>query len=334
MADLILTNEQILAISDIDLSYRELMANQTLPSWVDTFFWHNANSTLPVEPYPIIEGGGGFQETPEGTDYKQQGVETKSVLLANKRFIQSLVVQYGYIKYDRYGAIMQLLESMASDYRTFWMGLVMNILNGGETTDSYDGTTFFATDHVLAKQTGQANYFEIDISNLPTPEHGTGPSTPTPSELYYSVLDVIKGMRQIKSADNKYVNEYQQSYHVLLPESLSGQAQAAFLQENIAATSAQLMLALSKGGAAFGTNSKVNITYDCLPSLNLTDAFIVGVADTSEKPFVRQTDEIRIDALLYESDQFKKKDILEWPTKIYANAGNFHWTRAAMGRMI
>jgi hypothetical protein len=333
MVDIILSEEQILAISDIDVSYRQRMQEVPLPPWVDTFFWHNADSSLPVEPYPIIDGTAEWQKAAEGTSYRQDNLSVKSVLLQNDRYIKSLVVPYSYIKYDRYGLIMQEIEAQAAGVRDLWIGMIMSILNAGETSTAYDGETFFDTDHPLGSMTGQANYVEIDISTLPV-EHGTGVTTPSSAELYQSVIQTISALRKIRSGTNIYPNEFYGSYHVLLPESLSGQAQAAFANENLAATMSQVMLALAGGGMRLGSNSKLNITYDCLPSLNLTDAFIVTVADTSEKPFIRQTEDFRIDSLLYDSDQFKHKDILEWPTKVYGGAGNFNWKSCAMGRMI
>jgi hypothetical protein len=333
MPNLTITPQQILAVEGIDASYKELMADVPLPSFVDKVFHHNASSSLPIEPYSITELGGGFEESPEGTDFSTDTPNVESVLLTNKLYKRGVKVPYSMIQYDRYGEIQRIVDNAVSSYRDFWMGQVMTVLNSGETATSYDGKVFFADDHVLAGIAGQANYVEVNISDLPTTEHGTGVTAPSPSELYQAAVKGISTLRTIKSATNTFPNEHKMQYHVLLPESFSVQAQSAFASENLASAVASTILTLSNSGPRFDSESSLNITYSTHASLNLTDAFIVSVVDTPEKPFIRQTKEFRIDSLLYDSDHFALNDQLLWIPKIWAASGLFHWYRAAMVRL-
>jgi hypothetical protein len=329
-----LTPNQILAIDGIDLSFRERMFQTKLPRWVDNLFWHNATSSMPVEPYVITTGQADWQQVEEGDSYQVGEVTPNPILVANKRYMKSLIVKYSQIQYDKYDEILMEAERIVSGYDDLWMSLVLSILNSATTSLSYDGAAFYSAAHKFNKNTSQSNLISVDISALPTSEHGSGPTSPSPGELRQSVAQVVSALRAIKSGKDEYPNAYKSKFHVLFPEAFRAQAEAAYSNENLAATLAEVMTVLGSSGVRFGTDDRVSITYDCTPALNYSDSFIVSVVDTPEKPFVRQTKEMRVDSLLYDSDQFKKMDILEWPVKVWCGAGNFHWYRSAMGKMI
>lgn len=334
MPNITLTPQQLLAVEGIDFSFRERMSNLILPSWVDKMFWHNSTSTMEVEPYVVTEGNANWRETPEGGNYELGDVKLNPILVANKRFVKALQIKYSQIQYDKYDEVMMMAESVASSTEDLWMQLVMNTINNAGTTLAYDGATFFSTAHKLGNQVNQSNLITIDISALPTSEHGTGPTAPSPAELRQSVSKVISGLRQIKRGAEDRPNEWKRQFHVMLPESFAPQAEAAFTNENLAAVLAETFVTLGATGARYSSDDRVGITYSCVPSLSLTDSFIVSVVDTPEKPFMRQTKESRIDHLDQNSDQWKKYDILEWIAKQWCGVSNFNWYRAAKGVMV
>jgi len=106
--------------------------------------------------------------------------------------------------------------------------LFLDALIAGATSESYDGQTFFDTDHVDvggSYTTSQSNAIDSDISDIPVLNHNTT-TNPSIQEFMWSVMAGIEQLQGFRDSMGNLVNRRVKSVAVFCSSSMYTQAMA------------------------------------------------------------------------------------------------------------
>lgn len=305
--------------------YRAL--EQAAHPWANDLSWYNgmANQGLDVaEKYPWL----GQAPVPrEFVGGRQPGQLSQSAYtLRNKRWEASLRVPLLDWRHDKTGQIMVRVNDLATRYQAHRARLLSTLIANAASALCYDGQNFFDTDHAEGASGTQSNKLSIDISALPTAQHGAI-TAPSPAELAHVILQAIAAILSFKDDQGEPLNETATDFRVMVPISLYLLAGTAVGARTLASGEDNPVAVASLEGFRLRIHAN--------PRLTWTDTLAVFRADGSVKPFIFQEDGgVNTKILGPDSEYATLNDEVLITTDAINNAGYGYWQHACQVIMV
>lgn len=209
------------------------------------------------------------------------GLRDQGFIITNKPYESTLAVPLTDIRRDKTGQVMARANSLGNAFSRHGAGLLSTLILDGETKDCYDGQFFFDTDHSEHESGNQSNDISVDISALPTSQHGSV-TAPAVEEMQQVILQGIQQMLGFKDDRGEPMNENANSFMVMVPVPLWTTAVAAVTMKQLSGGQSNILSQM----AAF------NIAVQANPRLTWTDKIVIFrvASDDGVKPFIRQSE--------------------------------------------
>lgn len=256
-----------------------------------------------------------------------KGFRENGLTIENLHFEATIAVLVKEARRDKTGQIMLRIRELADRTETHWASLLSTLIAAGESGVCYDGQFFFDTDHSEGDSGAQSNDIAVDISTLPTANHGSV-TEPSIGEMNLAIRKGISQIYGFVDDQGEPMNEMAQQFMVMAPNSLADIAAAAVTSPIIDSGEANPTTRQS----AYKVDVVGNVRLD---SAGWTDQFAVFRTDGNAKPFIRQEEEaVDLDAVAEGSEhEFKHA---EWLFGVDAerNVGYGYWQHANLVTMV
>lgn len=134
---------------------------------------------------------------------RTQGMVTSSYDVANKKFESTVEVKREEIDDDQTGQIRIRIGELAQAAAQFPDELLSNAIENGGTDKSYDGKSFFATDHAIGSSGTMDNALTVDISTI---DAAATPSVPTTKAMKHVIEQLTQQLRTFKDEQGRPLN--------------------------------------------------------------------------------------------------------------------------------
>lgn len=289
--------------------------------WANDLAFYNggANQGLDIaEKYPWLGQAPTPREFVGGRQPHQ--LRQDAFTIRNKRWEASLKVPLLDWRQDKTGQIAVRINDLAARYQAHRARLLSSLILGGATGLCYDGQYFFDTDHSEGNSGTQSNKLSVDISALPTAQHGST-TAPAASELAHAILQGVAAILSFKDDQGEPLNETATDFRVMVPISL--------WMATSAAVGARTMAGGEDNPLAIGTLEGFRLTIHANARLTWTDTLAVFRADGAVKPFIFQEDGgVNTKILGPESEYATLNDEILITTDAINNAGYGYWQHA------
>lgn len=252
-------------------------------------------STQDSETHKWLGAVPGFREWVGGR--QAQSLRDFGVTIINKDFESTFYYHERDLTEDKTGQLQARINEHADQANYHDAELLLSLLSTAASTVCYDGQYFFDTDHSEGDSGTQSNDITVDISALPTAEHGSV-TVPSVGEMSASILSGIKQIYGFKNDKGKVVNRFAKEFMVVVPTSLWDVALAAIQNKVIEDGTVNTLAAQN----AF----RIDLLQD--PTLGWDDEFAVFRTDGSVKPFILQERE-KVTPDIDRGDYFKTRQI-------------------------
>lgn len=209
-----------------------------------------------------------------------KGLRENGITITNKKFEASLEIGVDDLRRDKTGQIEVRVGEMADRVVQHWASLLSTLIVNGTSGLCYDGSAFYATDHVDGDSGSYKNKLtssEVTALNVATP------AAPTSEEMALAILGVIGHMYSFKDDQGEPLNEDARKFLVHVPANLwSPTAQA--VTKNMLASSGGAIDNPLKGLDNLDVSLAVN------PRFSGTSVFYVHRLDGRAKPFILQNE--------------------------------------------
>jgi len=141
-----------------------------------------------------------------GSGRKAKGLGVESYNVANLKYEATIEVDRDELSDDQTGQIRIRTQELAQRAATHRDYLLEQLIKNGSSTgyNSYDGTEFFATDHVSGLSGSQANEATCDISAVDV-GCNDNPTNPDMSSLRKALGIVLAAMAQFKDDQGEFI---------------------------------------------------------------------------------------------------------------------------------
>lgn len=254
-----------------------------------------------------------------------KGFQENGITIPNKHFEATLEVFVEEMRRDKTGQVMLRVRELAGRIVSHWASLLSTLIVNGESTACYDGQFFFDTDHQEGDSPVQSNDISVDISTLPTTNHGT-PTAPSVGEMQKAILLGIQQMYGFVDNEGEPYNETAQEFLVKVPTSLFEVALAATRNPMV-----------DSGESNTITNvDEFRITVRSNPRLSAwTDKFAVFRTDGNMKPFIRQQEtDVMLKAVAEGSELEFNENKHHYGVDTWRNVGYGFWQHSCLVTMI
>lgn len=258
-----------------------------------------------------------MKRTRGGKDVKQ--LRKYEFEIRNEDFDVTIGIPTADIRRDKTGQIQKRVAELVKASQTHWNTLASGLIVNGHTTECYDGSNFFSTDHEVGDSGTQKNIITAsDYSVL----NVASASNPTAAEIADAILAGIQHLYSFVDEHNEPMNEEALSFVAMVPIAYWGAAQKAVSAN---------YFAVPGGGQSDNPLKDANFTVKLVPNprITFTDSFCIFRADGSAKSFIRQ-EEVEPDPMVLGAGSdhaFKEK---EWLFSVEAtrNVGYGAWHQA------
>lgn len=182
-------------------------ADQLLRATARAAFWQNFESFPSItdgialrvpsdadqETYPWLAYAPGVREM--GATRLKRSVPELSWTIVNKKFENTVVVDYQTRKYAKLGAVAAMLGSLGQKAKAYPDKLCSTLINNGHSTACYDTQYFFDTDH----SDPGASYTTSQDNDLTS--NATDGANPTDIEFAAATRDCINHLYSYKDGD-------------------------------------------------------------------------------------------------------------------------------------
>lgn len=253
-----------------------------------------------------------------------KGFRENGLTIANKHFEATIEVLVKEMRRDKTGQVMVRINEMATRSNSHWAKLLSTLLIAGESTVCYDGQFFFDTDHVEGDSGSQSNDISVDISALPTTNHGVV-TAPSNGEMAAAILQGIQQMYGFKDDQGEPMNEMAMRFLVMLPIPLFNVGIGATTLQMIDSGESNLIPAQSKFTIDVVANAR----------LTWTDKFSIFRTDGDVKPFIRQQETDVMMKAKAEGSEFEfDNDAHQYGIDAWRNVGYGYWQHGCLVTMI
>jgi phage major head subunit gpT-like protein len=248
-----------------------------------------------------------------------KGFRENGITIANKHYEATMEVLTKEMRRDKTGQVMVRIQELADRTNMHWASLLSTLIENGPSTVCYDGQYFFDTDHSEGASGTQSNDISVDISALPTNQHGSV-TAPSPEEMEQAILQGITQILGIKDDQGEPMNELASTFLVMVPTGL--------MHSTIAAVTNPILTA---GKTNTITASNFAINHGVNSRLTWTDKFVVFRTDGQTKPFIRQEEqEVMLKAIAEGSELEFKEDKHQYGVDTWRNVGYGYWQHACL----
>jgi hypothetical protein len=266
-------------------------------SWVPLIS-RSFTSTQAVETYGGIGNAPALREWVGGRLAKSLAEYSRTV--TNKDYEATLEVFRKDLRRDQSGQLAMKVQSLAERAAEHDEKLLSALINAGtgDTLDTaYDSQYFFDTDHSIGSSGTMDNDITVDISALPTAQHGST-TAPSPEEFALSYLLAVQQLRTFKDDQGEPVNHSMGEVVVMIPTALEAYAAAGLFSPTFAggATNPVVAAAATQGTARPRLVSN--------PRLTWTASFAVFRADSALKPYIVQVEETPMMEVIGEGSEY------------------------------
>jgi phage major head subunit gpT-like protein len=272
-----------------------------------------------AEEYAWIGQVPGLREWIGGRNSK--GFSENSITITNRHFESTIRIAVSDMRRDKQGIVEVRLNDLIRRANNHWTELTSTLITNGTTTNGYDGTTFFATDHTEGSSGSQSNNLEVDISGLPVATSGTT-TMPAVAEMQFAIAKGVQQIMSFKDNEGYPMNSDASEFIVMVPVSFMNVAtQAVATPAQIAETQSVLQ--------ALQSYFKIGVVIN--PLLSWTEQFVIFRTDSAIKPFIRQEEtDIQFKMIGYGSEHEFLEDSHLYGVDAWRNAGYAYWQNACL----
>lgn len=236
------------------------------------------NSDVEQEVYGWYEESG-WPEKFEGRLQLEQP-KIHNITVKNAEYRKALQVRSKEARRDQTGSWPRKVQEMGANFGGFQMDLLMDAMIAGATSgnSSYDGQTFFDTDHSLGDSGTQKNILtasEVGALNVATA------ASPTPEEAVDALMGVVGEILGFLDAGGKPLNANARAFTVIARHSLWAPFITAMRANNLDSGETNIVRGIQADG----------FTFDFVPwpLISSTTQFYVARTDgVGRKPFIFQ----------------------------------------------
>lgn len=254
-----------------------------------------------------------------------KGFSGQGLTIVNKHYEATIEIAKRDLRRDKTPQLQARIQEFADRAQTHWASLLSTLLLNAPSTACYDGQYFFDTDHSEGDSGTQDNDITVDISALPTAEHGTV-TAPSMQEMQQAILKGIAQILSFKDDKGEPMNESARSFVVVVPVGLYLTAAAAVSTIATAAVSQNMNPNIIAG-------MRVDVQMNA--RLTWTDSFSVFRTDSPIKAFIRQTEQdVELKAKAEGSEFEFDNDAWQFGIDAWRGVGYGYWQRACYVTMI
>jgi len=271
------------------------------------------------ETYPFITSAPPLREWVGGRNAR--GFKENGITVVNKHFETTLVIQKRDLRRDKLGVIRALVGDEVKRAQEHPADILSTLMVNGESYACYDGAYFFDTAHNEGDSGNQSNKISVDISALPSTNHGIT-TNPSVEEMQLAAGQGIQQIISLKDDHGKPKNSGAKGFIVMVPPSFNWVAMQAIATPSQVAASQTAMSEMKK---------RFSIEFIVNPWLSWTDRFVVIRTDTFIKPFIFQRETaINISAKAEGSDFEHDNDAHEYGVDYWGNVAYGLWHNACL----
>lgn len=234
-------------------------------------------SDQPSEDYNWLGMSPAMREWVGGRHAK--GLRTNNYAIRNKPFESTLEISIDDLRRDKTGQILTRVADQVARANSHWAKLLSTAIIDGESTTCYDGELFFDTDHSEGDSGTQSNDLSVDISALPTTNHGSV-TAPSPIELAHTIMQAHQAIIGFKDDQGEPMNENASEFIVMVPSSLHMQTMTAVGARTLDGGDDNPVVIGSLDGLRFRIVANARLTW--------TDKLALFRSDSNVKPFILQ----------------------------------------------
>lgn len=247
-------------------------------SWVDQICFRGTSSQA-TETYAGVGAVPSMREWLGGK--KSKSLREQSITITNKDWESTIAIKTKDLRRDKTGFLTMRAGQLAEKAIEHDAKLVSSVIDSGTGTTvaaCYDGKALFADDHSLGDSGTVDNNISVDISTLPTTDHGST-TAPSPAELVLAAMTGIQVAKGFKDDQGEPINGMARSFIVMVPTGLWIPATLAMSRQTLDARIQNPLLA---------TNNGLTIDIITNPYLTWTDKFAIFVTGSASKPLIIQ----------------------------------------------
>ena len=207
-----------------------------------------------------------------------KGFIENNIEIKNKLFESTIRIPRKWLYRDKTGQISIKISELSRRTIEHWDKLVSTLINGADALSCYDGQFFFDTDHSEGKSGTISNLISVDISTLPTNQHGSV-TKPSPEEMELAILEGVQQMFAFKDDQGEPMNGSAKKFVIMVP--------VPYLTVALAACK-NPVLTSGKTSTIVASKDAFELTPVVNPRLSWTDKFAIFRADSDIKPIIRQ----------------------------------------------
>lgn len=254
------------------------------------------------------------------------GFKENSMTIRNVHYEATMEALLRDLRRDKTGQMMVRIEEMARRANAHWAKLLTDLIVAGETTNCYDGTTFFYTAHTEGDSGSQSNDISSDISEYPVLEAGTV-TLPAVAEIQYSIAKGIEAIVGFKDDKGQPMNEDAAAFMVMCPVSLMNVVmQAIQTPAQMAETQSALTALKGKFRLDWVVNARLGSTWASKFAIFRTDSAIKSLIRQEETGVVMK---VKGAGSEYEFDH----DAWQFGIDTWRNVGYGYWQNSCLVTM-
>lgn len=237
-------------------------------------------------------------------------LRTQGMTIANKTWEATVRIDADEQRRDKTGQILVRINELARRVATHPNKLITDLILQGESTETYDGSNFFASDHSEGDSGTQSNSFSYNVTTT---------TAPTEDEMYQAIVTTISNLLHLRDDTGEPVNEGTREFVVMIP--------MGFLSSTLSA------LTQPRGDVnnPLAGPDPFRVTWIANPRLTWTNKFCVFRSDGSTRPFIFQEEmPVQVHALAEGSELEANENQHQYGVKAVHAAGYGFWQNACL----
>lgn len=302
--------------------FYKTLAESTGAGWVNLLS-NYFTSDQAMEEYAWLGQSPMMREWIGGRNAK--GLREESLTIRNKHYEATIDILVRHLHRDHSGQALVRIAEMARRSNSHWASLLSTLILNGNSTDCYDGQSFFDTAHSEGDSGSQSNDITVDISNLPVATAGTI-TAPSVAEMQLCIALAIQAIVGFVDDQGEPMNEDANQFLVMVPVSLMNVGMQA-VETPVQVAETQTALQGLKGAFQIGCVANPRLS-------DWTENFAVFRTDSEIKSFIRQEEEgvslkVKGEGSEYEFDN----DAHQYGIDTWRNVGYGYWQNSCLVTM-
>ncbi len=245
--------------------------------------------------------------------------------ITNVEYEATLEILIKWLRRDKTGQAMIRIAELAEAAEAHWASLLSTKIVNGESEVAYDGQFFFDTDHSEGDSGTQSNDITVDISALPTTNHGSV-TAPSVGEMRDSILKGVTQIVGFKDDQGEPMNENAREFLAMVPTTLLNVARSAISLPFVDRGESNIIPESPDFTIRVAGNARLDASW--------TDRFPVFRTDGASRPLIRQ-EEVPIQvSVVAEGSELEFTNFKHW-YGLYASraVGYGFWQKACLVTM-